>query len=63
MVKTLCKRRHFKKIILGKATILKNEMKISHEKTSKPEKWKNRKIQKQQNIQFWLKTLCKKRHI
>ena len=31
-------------------------------KTSKTEKWKNRENKKQQNIHFWLKTLCKKRH-
>ena len=46
----------FKKMILGKTTILKNEMKISHEKTSKPEKWKNRKIKKHQSLLFLLKT-------
>ena len=32
-------------------------------KTSKAEKWKNRKIKKkQQNIHFWLNPFCKKRH-
>ena len=31
-------------------------------KTSKTEKWKNRKNKKQQKIHFLGKTLCKKRH-
>ena len=30
-------------------------------KTSKTEKCKNRKMKKQQNLHFWLKTLCKNR--
>ena len=29
-------------------------------KTSKTEKRENRKMKKQQNLHFWLKTLCKK---
>ena len=32
------------------------------QKTSTTEKCKNRKMKKQQNLNFWLKTLCKKRH-
>ena len=32
------------------------------QKKSKTEKYKNRKMKKQQNLHFWLKTLCKKRH-
>ena len=44
----------FKKMILGKTTILKNEMKVSHEKTSKIEKWKNRKLQ---NIKIYIFSL------
>ena len=30
-------------------------------KTSKTEKCKYRKMKEQQNLHFWLKTLCKKR--
>ena len=30
-------------------------------KTSKTEKYKNRKLKKQQNLLFWLKTLREKR--